>query len=201
MRRCVADPDKAVFICHSAGGLVFRWYAEVRQGGFDRAIFLATPHGGTNMARLKIFVDVGRFFIDLPHGLDFALANEFDEGRGEIACDLLPDSLFLRRLDREKPPVEKYRIFYGQIFDFFQGVKYQLEFRLAMQYVKDLVAAVVPFPSCQARVRGLVGGLALPDEIAHGDVAVSAASASLRRRRESDRAFPSCTRRSAPTRR
>ncbi|HVS37254.1 MAG TPA: M48 family metalloprotease, partial [Gemmataceae bacterium] len=179
MHRCVADPDKAIFVCHSAGGLVFRWYAEVRHGGFDRTIFLATPFGGTIMARLKILVDVGRFFMDLPHGVDFALADEFQEGHGEIAHDLAPDSLFLRRLGREKPLVEKYQIFYGQLCDNWQGVQYQVEFALAMQYLKDLVAAVAPFPTWQPPVRRFVGSLTLPEEIAHGDLAVSAASAKL----------------------
>ena len=116
----IVDPDRAVFVCHSAGGLVFRWYAEVRHGGFDKAIFLAVPQAGTHMADLKGFVDVGRFVLDLPTGLDYAMRNYFDEGEGEIARDLIPDSLFLRRLNRETPPVERYQIFYGQFFDLWQ---------------------------------------------------------------------------------
>ena len=59
--RVMVAPEKAVFVCYGAGGLVFRWYAEVRHGGFDKAIFLAVPQAGTRMADLKGFVDVGRF--------------------------------------------------------------------------------------------------------------------------------------------
>ena len=179
MRRCVADPERAGFVCHSAGGLVVRWYAEVRGGGFDRVIFLATPHAGTSLAGLKVFVDVLRFGLNLPGGLDFALADEFGEGHGAVALDLEPDSLFLRRLGRGKPPVQKYQIFYGQIFDFLQGLQYQIEFGLAMQYAADFAGDFIPFPDCQARVRRRVAAMTLPDEIAHGDLAVSAASACL----------------------
>ena len=179
MRNCVAEPDRAVFVCHSAGGLVFRWYAEVRGGRFDRTIFLAVPHGGTGVVGFKIVADVGRFVLNLPHGLDFAVAEEFSEGSGEIAQDLAPDSLFLRRLDREKHPVEKYQTFYGEVFSFLEGIQYQIEFGLAVQYAKDFAGVFVPFPGCQDRLRRAVGGLTLPDEIAHGDFAVSVASARL----------------------
>ncbi len=179
MRRCIADPDKAVFVCHSAGGLVVRWYTEMRGGGFDRTIFLATPHAGTSLADLKVFVDVLRFCLNLPRGLDFALADEFGEGHGAVALDLEPGSLFLRYLGRGKPPTAKYQIFYGQIFDFFQGLQYQVEFGLAMPTVGDAVGDFIPFPDCQKRVRKAVGGITLPDEIAHGDLAVSATSACL----------------------
>jgi pimeloyl-ACP methyl ester carboxylesterase len=179
MRRCVVEPDKAIFVCHSAGGLVFRWYAEVRGGGFDRAIFLATPHAGTRLAGFTFFVAVYRFCSDLPYGLDFTFADAFGEGSGQIAQDLEPDSLFLRRLNREKPPVEKYQIFYGELFDYWRGVWMQAQFFIAMQYVKDAVPDLIPCPRWQTRARRWMETAMLPDEIAHGDGAVSAASARL----------------------
>ncbi len=177
MRRCAAEPDKAFFVCHSAGGLVFRWYAEVLHGGFDRAVFLATPQGGTHMLGLKGLVDVGRFALDAQHGLDFAFADAFGEGRGWIARDLEPDSLFLRRLNREKPSVDKYQICYGQIFTFLEGIQVQFEFQTAMRLVEEPVAALVPFPDCAAHVRRGLHNAKLPAEITAGDLAVSAASA------------------------
>jgi pimeloyl-ACP methyl ester carboxylesterase len=179
MRRVVVEPDKAVFVCHSAGGLVFRWYAEVRHGGFDRAVFLAVPHAGTRMAELKGFVDVGRFVLDMPAGFDRAMRNAFGEGDGEVARDLLPDSLFLRRLGRETPPVQRYEIFYGQFFDWRQALELQAAFIVAKSFLEEAFADFVPFPSLQGRLMRLVAKAPLPEEITRGDLIVSARSAQL----------------------
>jgi pimeloyl-ACP methyl ester carboxylesterase len=179
MRRVVVEPDKAVFVCHSAGGLVFRWYAEVRHGGFDRAVFLAVPHAGTRMAELKGFVDVGRFVLDLPAGFDQAMRNAFGEGDGEIARDLLPGSLFLRQLSREAPPVRRYEVFYGQFFDWRQALELQAVFVVAKSFLEEAVADFVPFPVLQERLTRLVAKAPLPEEITRGDFVVSARSARL----------------------
>ena len=48
-----------------------------------------------------------------------------------------------------------------------------------MQYAAEFAGDFVPFPDCQVRVRRRVAALTLPDEIAHGDLAVSATSACL----------------------
>ncbi len=179
IRRVVVAPEKAVFVCHSAGGLVFRWYAEVRDGGFDKAILLAVPHGGTRMAELKGFVDVGRFLLDLPDGFDCAMRNCFDEGGGEIARDLTPDSLFLRRLNRETPPVERYEIFYGQVFDLWQSLEAQAVFVVAKSWLEEGEADFVPVPGLQGRLMRLTAKAPLPEEITRGDLVVSARSAKL----------------------
>ena len=179
MQRVMVAPEKAVFVCHSAGGLVFRWYAEVRHGGFDKAIFLAVPQAGTRMADLKGFVDVGRFLIDLPVGFDYAMQNCFDEGGGEIARDLIPGSLFLRRLNRETPPVQRYQIFYGQFFDWRQALELQVAFVVAKGCAKEVVADLVPFPDLQSRLMRIVATAPLPEEITRGDWVVSARGAQL----------------------
>lgn len=179
MRRCVAEPEKAVFVCHSAGGLVFRWYAEVRAGGFDRAVFLAVPHAGADTAEFVGLVDVGRFALDLPVGLGHALDDAFDEGDGQIARDLRPDSLFLRRLGRGTPPVERYRIFYGQFLDWTQALQVQLAFAAAKQYATEAVTDLVPFPTLRTRLTRLVETAPLPEGVTRGDLVVSARSARL----------------------
>jgi pimeloyl-ACP methyl ester carboxylesterase len=179
MRRVFVAPERAVFVCHSAGGLVFRWYAEVRHGDFDKAIFLAVPHAGTRMADLKELVDVGRFVLDLPTGLHYAMRNCFDEGGGEIAGDLTPDSLFLRRLNRETPPVQRYQIFYGQVFNLWQALKLQAGVAVAKSCAKEAVADFVPFPDLQSRLMRLVAAAPVPEEITRGDLVVSARSAQL----------------------
>ncbi len=179
MRRVIVEPKGAVFVCHSAGGLVFRWYAEVRRGGFDKAILIAVPNAGTNMAEFKSFLDVGRFILDLPDGVDYAMRNEFDEGDGEIARDLKPDSLFLRWLNRETPPVERYQIFYGQFFDLWQALELQAGFVVAKSYLAESIADLVPFPDLQSRFMHLVAKAPLPEEIMRGDLVVSVRSACL----------------------
>jgi pimeloyl-ACP methyl ester carboxylesterase len=180
MRRVVAEPEKAVFVCHSAGGLVVRWYTEVRKGGFDRVIFLATPHAGTRMAEFKVFVDVGRFFLDLPYGgLAYAFSDEFGEGDGQIAADLHPDSLFLRRLGQEMHPVARYQIFYGQVFNWLQALELQAGFAVAKALLKEAIVKNVPFHCLQDRLTRLVDDVPLPEEITRGDLAVSVRSALL----------------------
>jgi hypothetical protein len=179
MRRCVGDPAKAVFVCHSAGGLVFRWYAEVDKGGFDRAVLLAVPNAGSTMAEFKAVVDLVRFGLDLPEGLDFALEDGFAEGDGQIALDLHPDSLFLRRLGREKPPLARYQVFYGTVFDFWQSLELLAGYAVAKRYAAEALSDLLPFPAVQARLLNLVEQTPLPEEVTRGDLAVSARSAAL----------------------
>ena len=179
MRRVVVEPDKAVFVCHSSGGLVFRWYAEVRHGGFDKAIFLAVPNAGTRMAEFKGVVDVTRFVLDLSVGYDYAMRNCFGEGDGEIARDVTPGSLFLRRLAHGTPPVRRYQIFYGRLFDFWQALELQAGFVVAKSWVEEALSDFVPFPDLQSRLMRLVAKAPLPEEITSGDFVVSAHSAML----------------------
>ncbi len=179
MRRCVADPERAIFVSHSAGGLVFRWYAEVRHGGFDRAIFLAVPQAGARTAEYKAVVDVGRFLLDLSAGLGYAVDDTFGEGDGQIAEDLYPDSLFLRRLGRETPPVARYQIFYGKFLDWTQALEVRLAFAEAKSYAKEGVADLVPFPRIRAWLTRQVETAPLPEAVTDGDLVVSVQSAVL----------------------
>jgi triacylglycerol esterase/lipase EstA (alpha/beta hydrolase family) len=52
MARVVRDPARASFVGHSAGGLVFRYYAEKKHGAFDRAVLLGVPHAGSQLTPL-----------------------------------------------------------------------------------------------------------------------------------------------------
>ena len=58
MSRVVVAPAEATFIAHGAGGLVVRWYAEVLEGRLDRAVLLATPNAGSNLAALRVLLDL-----------------------------------------------------------------------------------------------------------------------------------------------
>src|SRR4029079_3638788 len=49
------------FVCHSAGGLVFRYYAEVERGGFRRGVLQGTPHAGSDLAKLRVLLETKQF--------------------------------------------------------------------------------------------------------------------------------------------
>ncbi|MBI3866352.1 MAG: M48 family metalloprotease, partial [Planctomycetia bacterium] len=83
------------FVCHSAGGLVFRYFAEVHNGEFCKAIFQATPHAGSELARLRTLLEAGQFLKGLKLGFPESLEQAILDGRGQIAYDLHPGSLFL----------------------------------------------------------------------------------------------------------
>jgi pimeloyl-ACP methyl ester carboxylesterase len=179
VKRTIAEPEKADFVCHSAGGLVFRWYAEVRHGGFDRAVLMATPNAGSALSGEKELVDCGRFLIDLPMGLPYAFDDAFGEGDGEIANDLHPDSLFLRRLGHDARLAARYHVFYGVFFNLGQELTLRVGFTLVKANLHDAVETYAPFPDLKQRLLRLVDAATLPEEIAHGDLIVSARSASL----------------------
>jgi hypothetical protein len=179
MKRVVAEPERAVFVCHSAGGLIFRWYAEVRRGGFDRAVLLAPPNGGSVMAQLKAFVDVGRFLLDLRWGLDDAVAEFFLEGDGAVAEDLHSDSLFLRRLGHDAKLAARYHIFYGQLFDWQQALLLRLGFAAAKGWLHEAADILIAPPLDKRAALAWLDGLALPEEVLAGDCAVAASRAQL----------------------
>ncbi len=95
------------FVVHSAGGLVFRWYAEVERGEFRRAVFLGTPHQGSDLARLRGLLEVVQFVGDISLGFDTALQKAILDGRGQMTFDLAPNSLFLSHLNRERPDLHR----------------------------------------------------------------------------------------------
>ena len=87
MRRVVVAPEKAFFVCHSAGGLVFRWYAEVSKRPFDRAVLLSTPNEGTSLTTLKYIADLSAFIDELKMNGPGALAHAAGGGRaGRPRC-------------------------------------------------------------------------------------------------------------------
>src|SRR5439155_2317862 len=81
MARVVASPARASFVCHSAGGLVFRYYAEKLGGDFDRAVLLGTPNAGSLLTPLKFLADAAEFASDLKMGLPAAITATLSEGR------------------------------------------------------------------------------------------------------------------------
>ena len=94
IKRMNLRPRDADFICYSAGGLVFRWYAEVEEGMFHQSIFIGTPHHGTPLARVAGLLEI----VDALSGQG-SLDELTADGLGEITQDLQPGSLCLTYLN------------------------------------------------------------------------------------------------------
>jgi len=82
VRELLPAAERATFICHSAGGLVFRYYAERLGGGFERAVLLGVPNGGSNLTELKFLIDVVQFVGGLRWGIDAAITQAGRRGAG-----------------------------------------------------------------------------------------------------------------------
>jgi pimeloyl-ACP methyl ester carboxylesterase len=175
----IGSPGQATFVCHSAGGLVFRWYAEKLGGAFDRAVLLATPHAGSDLTQLKFLLDVlefcGAVRLGLNGGVDLVLA----EGRGEIGQDLHPDSLFLRALGRDRAAAKRYHVFYGEWLSPAQARLLQAGFLALSQTLQPRAAPQLPEGLLRRQAERLIAALVLPPEIVKGDGVVSAKSANL----------------------
>src|SRR5262249_20274217 len=126
VKRLVPAPEKVTFICHSAGGLVFRWYAERQGGGFDRAELLAGPNAGRRAAELRLLVDLAAFAGRLREGCFAAVSRSVAEGQGEVGLDLRPDSLFLRYLGSDRRRAARYHVYTGTSLDWQQALLLQL---------------------------------------------------------------------------
>lgn len=180
LARVGVAPEKAVFICHSAGGLVFRYYAEKQHGRYGRAFFLGTPHQGSAMTALKFLVDVTLFADALRLGLPTALAQTLPEGRGQVSYDLTPDSLFLRHLGHDPKQAANYTIFYGQCLDPSHALGLRLTFLGIKRLLREQFVNRFESPWLKECGQHLVDELQLPEEVLHGDGVVTVRSAALK---------------------
>ncbi len=178
--RVVAAPEKATFICHSAGGLIFRYYAEKLQGKFAGAYFLATPHLGSAMTSLKFLVDVSVFAGALRLGLPAAIAETLPEGRGQVSYDLQPDSLFLRFLGHDPARAAKYQIFYGRCLPFGKAIGLRVAFVGLRKLLREQVFGRFESEWLKESGQRLVDEMQLPEEVLNGDGVVTARSAMLK---------------------
>jgi pimeloyl-ACP methyl ester carboxylesterase len=180
MRRAVATPEKAVFICHSAGGLVFRWYAEERNQPFERAVLLSTPNEGTSITALKYLADLTAFADELKMNGPGALARMIPEGDGEIINDVHADSLFLRRLGHNADLAKRYHVFSGEFLARGQVLALGVGIAAAKRVMKNRVLPRLDAPVLRRQAINRVDQWHLPPEISHGDLVISVRSALLR---------------------
>lgn len=169
--------ERTDFICHSAGGLVFRYYAEKRKGAFQRAYFLGTPHHGSELIKLKFLVDLADFARTFSIGLPGAIARSMPSWRTPITGDLHPGSLFLNDLDPRPAEASRYETYSGQVLNLYASLALQL----GLPAVKELVKQQIEVQRCGSKdhLLNVLNSLELPDELVLGDGVVSLASASL----------------------
>ncbi|MHC4428897.1 MAG: esterase/lipase family protein [Planctomycetota bacterium] len=114
-------------VAHSMGGLVCRdvltrsaYYRGDGSGGdrfpaADTLIMIGTPNGGSHWARLRGFSELGEHLSRAWRG-ESGWLDAAADGSGEAGEDLLPGSVFLRRLNgRPHPTHTRYTIVAGQV--------------------------------------------------------------------------------------
>lgn len=179
--RVLWAPASATFICHSAGGLVFRCYAEKHKGAFEHAVLLGTPNEGSDLIGLKFLVDLADLAGDaITLGPAKALAEAIPDGKGEIAQDLHPDSLFLRYLGHDPRLAARYDVFVGEYLTTAQALALRVTLAAGRGLLRKQVAAHLPPGVLRAAGLRWAGGVGLPREVLQGDLVVSTASARLR---------------------
>ncbi len=179
MARVVASPERTVFVCHSAGGLVFRWYAERTQGACARAVFLGTPHAGSDMVRLKALLDAAEFVTVLKQGLPDAIASTVAEGKGQIGLDLQPDSLFLRHLVPDEKRARSHVVFSGEIMTATEAFVARRTLQSSKDPLRKKVNDAALPPVLREAALAAIDNLELPDEVTRGDGVVTLRSAAL----------------------
>ncbi|MGE5195508.1 MAG: M48 family metalloprotease [Deltaproteobacteria bacterium] len=179
VQRVCAAPEHVDFVCHSAGGLVFRHYAEVEGGGFHHAYFQGTPHHGSDLAALRSLLEATQFIGDLKLGYDVALQHAILDGHGQMSDDLQPDSLFLRHLNapRDNLSRDRYVIYRGQASSRTRALLMKTAVEAGRRSLERLLRNEETTASKFARA-GL-DKLVVPAEIANGDMAVTLESATL----------------------
>lgn len=180
LKRVCGNCRNVDFVCHSAGGLVFRFYAEVRRGEFRRAVFHGTPHGGSDLARLRSLLEVSQLVGDLKLGYPESLQNSLRDGHGQITHDLHPDSLFLRYLDRHDRPADRYYVFRGRVLRTAQAAALRVTVATSRELLRREIAREIESPFLRRAADHYANQLSLPEEIANGDLAVSFESAALK---------------------
>jgi hypothetical protein len=168
------------FVCHSAGGLVFRYYAEVRGGVFRKAVFHGTPHGGSDLARLRSLLEASQFVGNLKLGYPESLQQTLQDGNGQITYDLHPDSLFLRFLDRHDKPLNRYYVFRGRVLRTGQAIALEAAATVSRELLRQQIDREVDSEFLRRLAVHYAEYLRIPPEIGSGDLAVSFENAHLK---------------------
>jgi hypothetical protein len=174
------DPQAKVdFVCHSAGGLVVRYYAEVKGGPFERIVLQGTPNHGSDLAKLRSVIEMKQFVSDLSDGYSEAIEKAILDGQEQIAQDLAPGSLFLNHVNACEVDRSRYVIFRGRRFGrtrmFLLNQSMDLGRKLLEQSLHEIEGPAI----LRERARQSLEHFDLPEEVRKGDLVVSTESAAL----------------------
>ena len=184
LSRATDGRPKLDFVCHSAGGLVVRYYAEVKGGAFDQILLQGTPNHGSDWARLRSVIEMKQFLKDLRSGYSQAIENAILDGQGQIAHDLQPGSLFLNHLNNRRADRSRYAIFRGRRFGRTRMFVLGQTLVVGKEVLsKEVETAHVP-KIVRDRAMQSLDRLDLPEEVRRGDLVVSLESAELEGVRE-----------------
>jgi hypothetical protein len=174
------DPKAKVdFVCHSAGGLVVRYYAEVKGGPFHRIILQGTPNHGSDFARLRSVVEIAQFVSDLREGYSDAVANAILDGQEHIAQDLAPESLFLNYVNARQVDRSGYAIFRGRRFGRTRMFLLNQSIDIGRMVLESQLDEIEGPKILRERAMQSLEQLDLPEEVRKGDLVVSIESAAL----------------------
>ncbi|WP_166827417.1 M48 family metalloprotease [Thalassoroseus pseudoceratinae] len=170
---------RADFLCHSAGGLVFRYYAEVLEGPYRNALLVATPHQGSNLAKLRPLLEVAQFARDLRLGYSEALRRTILDGEDQISFDLEPESLFLRYLTEQGGDHTRYTVVRGRVLGPLASFAVSTAAdQMRTRIIRTLTKSNTDNPR-QSQRNATIEQLTLPPEILDGDLLVATQSAIL----------------------
>lgn len=177
----VFDPQvQPHLVCHSAGGLVVRYYAEVKGGPFEQIILQGTPNHGSDWAALRPVVEMKQFVKDLDEGYSQAIENAVLDGHGQIAYDLQPRSLFLNYLNNHQADRSRYTILRGRRFSGKRMLFLGQAFVLGKTYLARKIKRSDAPELVRERALHTLEKFQLPEEVRRGDLLVSLHSAELK---------------------
>lgn len=181
MERTSASTENFDFVCHSAGGLIVRYFAEVDQKMVGRVVMIATPHFGSDLSQLRPLLEAKQFFGNLKLGYDDAVEKAITDGKGQISLDLQPYSLFLSFLNKPahaRSPA-RYYIVNGRAFSPLKGLLLQTSVVAARKTLQRVLFDQAGAGSLRRGIHEWIDRIHMPAEITRGDLAVSLDSSSL----------------------
>ena len=178
LARTGAKPEEFDFVCHSAGGLVFRQAAELHGLGFRTATLIGTPNRGSDLASLRPLLEAQEFFGALKGGMSSSVAGAVEDESAQMVRDLEPRSLFLSELNNTSPPNvrSRYNIVRGQALTARKALLLALGVGTARAGLRKLAESSFEKERKESAL-GWISRLRIPEEVRGGDMAVTLTSA------------------------
>lgn len=168
------------FVCHSAGGLVFRRAVELDGLEFRTATLIGTPNTGSDLASLRPLVEAQQFFGSLRSGFSQSVAAATEDNTTQMVRDLEPSSLFLAEMNSiaTRDSGSRYRIVRGHALTTQNALLLALGIGAARAALRKLALSKLAEHQTAAAINW-INRLQVPEEVSKGDMAVTLTSATL----------------------